>query len=293
MGYKRSLFVSLGHRGFFNWMSDKTYLKISYRLLMGNKLNLDNPVTFNEKLQWLKLYDRKKEYTSLVDKYEVYDYVKKRIGEEHLIPIIGVWERPELIEWEKLPKSFVLKCTHDSGGVILIKNKNDIKERQIVKKLKKKLKINYFYGDREWPYKNIKPRIIAQPYLSNENDADINDYKFFCFDGTPKYMFIAKDRQLGPKETKFNFYDMDFNKLDIKNGHDNFEDVLSVPKTWEEMKKIAAALSKGIPQVRVDLYEVNGKVFFGEMTFFHWSGMVPFIPKSWDKIFGDEIILPK
>lgn len=284
--------MSLGHRGFLNWINDATYLRIAYFLTMGKKLNLDNPVTYNEKLQWLKLYNRHKEYTDMVDKYKVYDYVKENVGEEYLIPLLGVWDKPEEIPWEQLPQQFVLKCTHDSGGIVIIKDRDSVDREKICKKLHKVLKTNYFYGDREWPYKDVKPRIIAQTYMTDESNVELKDYKFFCFSGKPIYMFVAKGRQEGAENVKFNFYDMDFNKLPLKNGHENFDAPMEKPLAWEEMKKVAGRLSAGIPHVRVDLYDINGRVYFGEMTFFHWSGMVPFEPEEWDRKFGDLIHLP-
>ncbi|MBR3640773.1 MAG: glycosyl transferase [Oscillibacter sp.] len=293
MGYKHRLFLSLGHRGFFNWMDDATYLKIAYRLTMGKKLDLEHPTTYNEKLQWLKLYNRRREYTDMADKYKVYDFVKKTIGEEYLIPLLGVWNTPEEIPWEELPRQFVLKCTHDSGGVVIVKDKDAADREKIAAKLRKILKINYFYGDREWPYKDIEPRIIAQAYMTDESCVELKDYKFFCFDGEPAYMFVAKGRQAGSEAVKFNFYDMDFRLLPFKNGHENFTEPMEKPLAWEEMKRVAARLSAGIPHVRVDLYDINGKVYFGEMTFFHWSGMVPFEPEEWDRIFGERIRLPE
>ena len=293
MGYKHRIFLSLGHRGFFNWMPDATYLKIAYFLTMGKRLNLQNPTTYNEKLQWLKLHNRKKEYTDMADKFRVYDFVRSRVGEEHLIPLIGAWDKPEDIDWEGLPNQFVLKCTHDSGGVIICKDKAAADRKAIYRKLRKVLKTNYFYGDREWPYKDIHPRIIAQEFLTDESNVELKDYKFFCFDGEPAFMFVAKGRQSGAKDVRFNFYDMDFHLMPFKNGHENFTEPMEKPASWDEMIEVARKLSAGIPHVRVDLYERKGKVLFGEMTFFHWSGMVPFEPAEWDEKFGSLIHLPE
>ena len=293
MGYKHRVFLALGHRGWLNWLDDKTYLKIAYFLTMGKRLDLRAPVTYNEKLQWLKLYDRKPQYTDMVDKYKVYDYVREKVGEQYLIPLLGVWDRPEDIDFDSLPGQFVLKCTHDSGGVIVCKDKDLLDRTETVRKLKKNLRVNYFYGDREWPYKNIKPRVIAQQYMTDESGVELKDYKFFCFNGEPTYMFVARGRQEGARNVRFNFYDMDFRLLPLKNGHDNFSEPMEKPSSWEEMKRVAAKLSEGIPQVRVDLYDINGRVYFGETTFFHWSGMVPFEPEKWDEKFGEKITLPE
>lgn len=283
------LFLTLGHREWFNWIDDKTYLKIAYWARMHKQLNLDNPQTFNEKLQWLKLYDRKIEYTLMVDKYEAKKYVANIIGEEYIIPTIGVWDKAEDIEWDKLPNQFVLKCTHDSGGLVICRDKKKIDIHTAKQKLNKCLKHSFFWGMREWPYKNVKPRIIAEKYMVDNKTEELRDYKFFCFDGEVKALFIASDRQTKGEETKFDFFDADFNHLPFTNGHPNAKVLPEKPQCFEEMKQIAAKLSQGIPQVRVDLYEVKGKVYFGEMTFSHWSGMTPFKPEKWDYTFGSWI----
>lgn len=279
--------------GITKLIPDKLYLRIVYRGYMRRKLNLKNPKTYNEKLQWLKLYDHNPMYTTLVDKYTVKEIVGNIIGNEYIIPSIGVWNSFDEIDFDSLPDSFVLKCTHDSGGVIICKDKQYFDYEYSKAKLNSSLKRNYFWDGREWPYKNVKPRIIAEPYVEDSVSHDLKDYKFFCFNGIPKYMFIATDRQSDVEETKFDFYDMEFNHLDIKNGHPNSEKSISRPKKFELMKSLASKLSKGIPQVRVDFYETDGRIFFGEMTFFHWGGMVPFVPEKWDLIWGNEIFLPE
>lgn len=285
------LFETLGHRGAFNWLSDEQYLKILFRIRMGKKINLHNPQSFSEKLQWIKLYDRNPLYTQLVDKYEVRDFVCKRIGKEYLIPLVGgPWTSFDQIDFSKLPEQFVLKCTHDSGGLVICKNKSELDIDKARKKITSCLKHNFFYGRREWPYKNVLPRIIAEEYKEDSTYKELRDYKFFCFNGTCKAMFIATDRN-EDEETKFDFFDHDFNHLPFKNGHPNAVDVPQKPGCFEEMKTLAGVLSEGIPQVRVDFYEVDGKVYFGEMTFFHWSGLKPFEPEKWDYIFGSWINL--
>lgn len=286
------LFISLGHRGWFHWMDDETYLKIAYRIKMGKKLNLNPPVTFNEKLQWLKLHDRKPEYTTMVDKYEVKKWVADKIGGGYVIPTLGVWDSFDEIDFDKLPDQFVLKCTHDSGGLVICRDKTKFDKFAAHKKIEKCLKHSFFWGQREWPYKNVKPRIIAEQYMEDSVTKDLRDYKFFSFDGEVKAMFIATER--GTKEeTKFDFFDEDFNHLPFTNGHPNAEMCPQKPKCFEEMKQLAAQLSKGIPEVRVDLYEVDGRIYFGEMTFFHWSGLVPFEPNKWDYKFGEWVKLPR
>lgn len=287
------LFLTFGHKECFNWMSDKTYLKIAYRARMHKKLNLDNPRTFNEKLQWMKLYDRNPLYTKLVDKYEVKPIVEQKIGREYIIPTLGIWEKFEDVDFDVLPNQFVLKCTHDSGGLIVVKDKSKLDFQKAKKKINQCLAHSFFWGMREWPYKNVKPRIIAETYMEDEKTGELRDYKFFCFNGDVKALFIASDRMREGEETKFDFFDENFNHLPFQNGHPNAITVPEKPICFEEMKRIAAKLSVGLPHVRIDLYEVNGKVYFGEMTFFHWSGMTPFTPEEWDYKFGDWVVLPQ
>lgn len=275
------------------WVDDITYLKVLYKGFIGKKINLDNPSTFNEKLQWLKLYDRQDQYTLLVDKYEVKKIVAEMIGQEYIIPTIGVWNSFDEIDFKSLPKQFVLKCTHDSGGLVICKNKDTFDMDAARKKINRCLQSNYYWRGREWPYKNVKPRILAEEYVEDSTTNDLRDYKFFAFDGVPKALFIATDRQDASIDTKFDFFDMDFNHLPFTNGHPNANQVPEKPRHFELMKDLTARLSTGIPQVRVDFYEVNRKVYFGELTLFHWSGFVPFNPEEWDKTFGSWITLPK
>ncbi len=268
---------------------DKEYLKLRYRFLMKRKLNLDNPKRYTEKLQWIKLYDRKPLYSTLVDKYEVKEYVAKIIGDEYIIPTLGVWDKFEDIDFDTLPDQFVLKCTHDSGGIVICRDKKSFDTEAARETINSCMKHKYYYRGREWPYKNVKPRIIAEKYMEDAKTSELRDYKFFCFDGQVKALFIATDRQKKGEETKFDFYDADFNHLDIRNGHPNADPYPEKPATFEEMKVLASKLSKGFRHLRVDFYEVNGKVYFGELTFTHWSGMVPFEPDRWDYIFGEWI----
>lgn len=288
--YKRILYLS--KLGFYDRMDDKKYLQKLYKAALGKELDWDNPQTFNEKLQWLKLYDRKPIYTTMVDKYEVKKYVAEKIGEEYIIPTLGVWDNFDDIDFDKLPDQFVLKCTHDSGGLVICKDKRKLDIATAKKKMEKALRTSFYSEFREWPYKDVKPRIIAEQYMADESGGLI-DYKFFCFDGVPRIMFIATDRENPNEETKFDFFDMDFNHLDIRNGHPNAKLPPRKPKRFELMKQLASKLSNGIPHVRVDMYEVNGKVYFGELTFYHWGGVVKFEPDSWDQILGDWLVLPR
>ncbi len=275
-----------------NLLPDLLFLKREFRIRMGYSLNLRNPRTFNEKLNWLKLYDRKPIYTTLVDKYAVKKWVADKIGEKYIIPTLGVWESVEEIPFSELPSQFVLKCTHDSGGLVVCKDKSTLDFSAAKKKLQDSLKKNFYYQSREWPYKNVIPRIIAEKYMEDSGTEELRDYKFFCFDGKMRAMFIASDRQKKFEETKFDFFDRDFNHLPITNGHPNALNVPNKPKSFDEMIHLAEILSDGFPHVRVDFYEVDGNVFFGEMTFSHWGGFMPFVPDEWNYTFGSWITLP-
>lgn len=272
-------------------LSDEAYLKLIFRLKMGYKLDLNNPKTFSEKLTWLKLYDHNPEYIQLVDKYAVKDIVAQKIGPEHVIPTLGVWNRPEDIDWDALPNSFVLKTTHGGGntGVVICKDKAVFDRQKAVDSLNRSLKQDIYRTLREWPYKGVPRRIIAEKYIDGENN-DLPDYKFFCFDGEVKALFIGTERQTG--NVKFDYFDADFNHLDLIQLHPMSGKEIKKPDCFEEMKRIASELSKGIPHVRIDLYEVNGHIYFGEYTFYHHGGCVPFHPQEWDNIFGSWINLP-
>jgi hypothetical protein len=290
-GYRFSF--NRSHFNMYRDMPDDEFLKRMFRYKMGYDLNLENPRTFNEKLQWLKLYDRNPLYTTMVDKYEAKKYVADIIGKEYIIPALGVWNGFDEIDFDILPNQFVLKCTHDSGGLVICRDKKMLDFEKAKTKIEKSLKRNYYYYGREWPYKNVKPRIIAEQYLEDDMTNELRDYKFFAFDGVAKALFIATDRQNPGEDTKFDFFDMDFRHLPVTNGHPNAVVPPAKPKTFEKMKTLAEKLSKGIPHVRVDFYEVNGKTYFGELTFSHWGGFMPFEPDEWDKTFGDWIKLPK
>lgn len=279
-------------KGLLKWVPDKPYLHILYYAYMGKRLHLTNPVTYNEKLQWLKLYDRNPIYTKMVDKYEAKLIAAEKIGEEYIIPTLGVWNRPEEIDFDGLPDKFVLKTTHDSGGIIIVDKRQGYDGKRINDFFNKRLSQSTYELQREWPYKNVPKRIIAEQFMEDEKTHELRDYKFFCFDGEVKCMFIATDRQ-SEKPTAFDFFDPDFHWLDIRHGHPNAEIKPEKPVNFELMKQLAVKLSKGLPQVRVDLYEINGKVYFGELTFFHHGGIVPFDPENWDKVFGEWIQLRK
>lgn len=290
---KRYRFCVNTRLGIHNKMGDETFLRKVYKLHFGKELNLENPKTFNEKLQWLKLHDRKPEYTRMVDKYEAKKYVAEKIGEQYTIPTLGVWDKFDEIDFDSLPNQFVLKCTHDSGGLVVCKDKTKLDIPTAKKKINKHLKRKYFYIWREWPYKNVKPRIIAEKYMEDEKTTELRDYKIFCFNGEAKLLFIATDRQTEGEETKFDFFDMEFNHLPFTNGHPNAKIPPEKPVCFDEMRELAEKLSAGIPHLRVDFYEVNGRVYFGELTFSHWSGMTPFDPPEWDEKLGNWITLKR
>lgn len=271
---------------FFN---DRLFIQSKWRSKMSYKLNLKTPQTFNEKLQWLKLYNHNPQYTKMVDKVEAKKYVADIIGEKYIIPTLGVWEKTENIEWDKLPNQFVLKCSHDSGGLVICRNKEKLDKKAAIKKLNKSLLNDYYLEGREWPYKDVPRRIIAEKYMVDESGNELKDYKFFCFDGKPKIIQVDYDR-FG--DHKRNLYDVEWNRLPFTiQFHTDWNHEIPMPESYNEMLEISEKLSKGIPHLRVDLYHINGKVYFGEMTFFHGSGYEKFEPEEWDKTLGSWIEL--
>lgn len=273
------------------YVSDETYLGWYFRYRMGYALDLKKAKTFNEKIQVLKIESKKHpEYTKMVDKATAKDYVVSIIGEKYIIPTYGIWNSVEEIEWDKLPNQFVVKSTGDSGGVVVCKDKSKLNLKAAKNKLRIRGTRDYCITSKEFPYKNVPHRYIAEAYMEDESGYELKDYKIFCFDGEPKFLFVATGRQL--HDTRFDFYDLDFNHLPVLNGHPNADVWPTKPMNWEEMLDVARRLSKNIPHVRVDLYNINGKIYFGELTFFHFSGMVPFEPMEWDYKFGEYIKLP-
>ena len=311
-------FNVLDSRGYFKKMSDIRYLKIAYKSSYNRVLDLKNPITYNEKLQWLKLYNRRPEYTKMVDKYEAKKYIADRVGKEYVIPTLGVWDRYEDIDFSLLPDKFVLKCTHDSGGLVVCRNKKTLDVTKVRDRIINSLNRNYYYAGREWPYKNIPPRIIAEKYMSDEDivvtesKSDLSkitvqalqkehgllDYKFMCFDGVVKAIFldIGVIDQVGGghSETYYrNIYDSEWNKLPFKETRDHYPLEIEKPACLDEMIRLAEKLSAGCPHLRVDMYYVQEKILIGELTFYHGSGLSNnFIPKEWDHTLGDWIKLP-
>ena len=274
-------------RGLLNWMSDETYLKFAFRVRCGSTLDLENPKTYNEKLQWLKLHDRKPEYTTMVDKYEVKQYIAEKIGDEYVIPTLGVWDRFEDIDFDSLPEQFVLKCTHDSGGLVICKDKAKLDIADARKRITKSLKKNYYWANREWPYKNVQPRIIAEKFMVDDSGG-LQDYKVLCFNGEPKLIQVHKGRFQSHTQ---DYYDTQWKRQAIYQGDPMSSTETAKPVFLEQMLEVSRKLSAGIPHVRVDWYYVDGQLYFGELTFFDGSGLVPFEPEHWDYILGSWIDL--
>ncbi len=274
-------------------LKDDNYLKMMYRSIFFKKLDLENPKTFNEKLQWLKVYDRKDIYTTMVDKYEAKKYVASIIGDEYIIPTIGVYDSFNEIDFDKLPEKFVIKCTHDSGGLVIVKDKSKMDYNSVKKKIDECLNRNYYYLYREWPYKNVKPRIIVEELMEDKNCSSLTDYKFFCFNGEPKLMYMAVGLD-DHKTASMSFYDMNFKLTDCKRKDYKYIDYIpKKPKEFDQMINFSKLLSKDIPHLRVDWYEIDGKLYFGELTFTTNGGFIPFESEKWNYKMGEWIELPK
>ena len=263
---------------------DELYLRMAYRAVTGKRLHLNPPVTYNEKLQWLKLHDRKPEYTEMVDKYEVRKFVTERVGAEYLVGVLGVWDKAEDIDFDNLPDQFVLKCTHDCGGLVICRDKASLDKEAARRKLNDCLKTNFYWQGREWPYKNVKPRIYAEEYLSDFGDSQLTDYKVFCFDGQPKLIQVDYDRFEGHKRQ---FFDCDWNRLDISfHFPSDTAKVIFRPSVLEEMLELSRKLSAGFPHLRTDFYIVGDRLYVGEMTFFHGTGFGKWWPEGTDEWLG-------
>lgn len=271
-----------------SFVPSKPYLKFVYRMKTGRKLNLSNPQGFNEKLNWLKLNDIHPEYTKLVDKLTVREYIKEKLGEDYLFPLLGSWNSFDEIDFDALPDKFVLKCNHDSGSVKIIRDKNAIDKAELKRFFTSRMKINAYCLGREYPYKAVKPCIMAEQFMEAENG--LNDYKFFCFNGKVKIMLVVTNRETNLAN---DFYDENFNHLNVTRGHKMSDDPISKPTCFEKMKSLAESLSQDMRFVRIDFYEVNGKVYFGEFTFFPAGGFWLFEPEEWEQKLGDLLKLPE
>ena len=280
----------LMNRGIFNWMDDAAFLKLKFRIMMKKPLDLETPQTFNEKLQWLKLHDRRPLYTQLVDKYGVRSYIAETIGEAYLIPLVGgPWNSVDEIDFDALPEQFVLKCTHDSGGVVICPDKGRLSVRGTREKLHSSLRRNYFWSGREWPYRNVKPRIIAEKYMVDESGTELKDYKVFCFQGVPRTIQVDFDRFHNHRR---NLYSPEWKNLGYTSCYPTDPSVeIPKPVCLDKMLALAAELSKGIPHLRTDFYVINSQIFFGELTLYHGSGLEIFDPPEWDRRLGDWIDL--
>ncbi|AOM13959.1 MULTISPECIES: ATP-grasp fold amidoligase family protein [Bacillus cereus group] len=288
---KLAVIYMLGFK-MFRAIPDANYLQLKYKLIMGRKLNLKNPKTFNEKLQWLKLNDRRPEYTMLVDKYEVRQYIKETIGEEYLIPLLGVYNNFDEIDFDVLPNKFVLKPNHTSGDVFICRDKSKINYRELKSEVDKWLQREYYWLHREWPYKNVKPKIVCEKYMVDESGVDLKDYKFMSFNGEVRCSFVGLNRQ---SETGLNidFYDLEWKLMPFERHYPNSGIKLEKPQNYKKMIEFAELLSRELPFVRVDFYEINGKVYFGELTFYPGSGFEEFTPESYDELLGSWIDLKK
>ena len=286
-------FIYLLNKSFGNWLSDRSFLKLKYWLVMDKRLNLDNPQTFSEKLQWLKLNDRRPEYTDMVDKVKAKEYVASVLGDEFIIPTLGVWEDPEKIDFDALPDRFVIKCNHNSGtGMYICKDKSKMDVERVKKELKKGLKSDYYLLGREWPYKNVARRILAEKFIDPApNMTDLPDYKFFCFNGEPKFCQVISNRNT---QMSIDFFDFEWKHQPFHEPHNYpFADTEpQKPKNYEKMWDAAARLAKGKPFSRIDFYDIGERVYFGEITFYPTSGMGGFDPDEWDVKFGEWIKLP-
>ena len=286
-------FNILANYGFFNHWADEKYLKRKFKSVFGYELDLDNPQTFNEKLQWLKLHDRNPLYTTLVDKYAVKQWVADKIGSQYIIPTLGVWNSPNEIDFDKLPTQFALKCNHNSGlGMCICKDKSKLDIKQVKKELEKGLKQDYYLTNREWPYKNVPRKIIAEQFMVDDKTQELRDYKFMCFNGQAKCCFVCTDR-FSQQGLKVTFYDNNWQLMPFERHYARCPTSLNRPFNYDKMLNLAGKLSQNIPFVRVDFYSVKGNIYFGELTFYPGAGLEKFNPFEWDKKIGDWLILPK
>ncbi len=270
-------------------LPDKKHIEKVYFQRTGKELNLKNPKTFNEKCNWLKLYDRKPVYTIMADKYLARQYINERIGNSYLIPLLGVWENADDIDFDSLPEKFVIKCNHDNG-VIICRDKKNLDFEEVRDNLNSRLKRNYYKKNREWPYKNIPRKIICEQLLENSNGDSLLEYNVFCFNGVPKFFKVGS--VLSDGTLAKDFYDINWNHLDMTTGA-SAGDVFPKPTQYNKLLEIAEKLSEGTTHVRVDFYDCNGKLYNGEMTFFSNGGHMKFNPEKWDSIWGDCLTLPK
>jgi len=288
-----ALFFALSSRKLLNWMPDEWYLSAMWFTYFHRKFDWKNPQTFNEKIQWLKAKDHNPLYPTLVDKFAVRQFIRDAVGEECLIPLVGgPWKCFDEIDFSRLPERFVLKTTHDSGGVVLCRDKASFDMQAAREKIERSLKRNYYWGGREWPYRNITPRIIAEQYMEGESGGELLDYKFMMFGGEHRCAFVCSNRFAGSK-LNVTFFDPDWNRMPFERHYHADPQTLPKPACYDEMIRISKKLSAGLPFVRVDLYEVAGRAYCGEITLYPGSGMETFQPEDWDYKLGEWIDLRK
>lgn len=285
----RRVFLYLVERYPHLFKEDKTYLKLKWYFQTGSPLNLTNPVTFNEKLNWMKLHFHDEKMPIMADKYEAKKYVASLIGQEYVVLCYGVWNSFDEIEFDSLPEKFVLKATSDSSGATICRDIRTFERGKAKVKFEACLHRNYYWDHREWGYKNITPRILADEFLDDKSGHELTDYKFWCFNGEPQYMYCTNKGD----NIYENFYDMDFQPVDINHGYPRRQPEFERPKAFEKMKELAAKLSKGFPFIRIDFFYVNEKIYFGEFTFYDWAGLKPFATREMDEKLGKLIILPQ
>jgi len=274
-------------------LSDRKYVELQWKLITGQDLNLDNPLTFNEKMQWLKVYDHRADYKNLADKVSAKDFAASVIGAEHIIPTLAVYKKASDIKWDELPNEFVLKCSHDSGGIVICRDKNILDKKAAEEFLANNLKKNFFYLAREWCYKGIKPRIICEKLMSDSiQTKSLIDYKFFCFNGIPKFLYISEGLE-NHKTATMSFVDIDGKVLPFHRTDFGTLANPSLPLNFSLMKELAGKLATAVNNrfIRVDLYEIAGTVYFSEFTFYPNGGHIPFEPNEWDRTIGDMIQL--
>lgn len=281
----------LTYKGMMKWVPDTLHLKLMMRASVGAWPNIKTPRTFNEKLQWLKLHDRNPLYTTLVDKFAVKDWVAERIGEQYITKTYARWDRAEDIDISGLPERFVLKTNHDCGGIAICRDRSEFDLEAAKRKLARHLRRNYYWGGREWPYKNVIPCVFAEEYLDPNEFGDLPDYKLFRFSNGRIVTLLMTDRFTGAGLTK-TFFDEEWRPLDLSEGGHPTRGDPPVPERFEEMKCLADRLAEGLPFVRVDFYESRGRLLFGEMTLYPNSGFERFDPREWDAAFGSWIELP-
>lgn len=290
--FLRALFDNLNHLGLLHWINDEAFLKIRYRLQFGEKLNINKPNLFNEKIQWLKLNDRNPDYCCFVDKVRVKEYISTIVGAQYVIPLLGTWNKPEDIDWDSLPNQFVIKWNHDSGSIVVCKDKRLFNKETAIQRLKFGKKNNGYWYGREWPYKGVKPILFAEQYMEDSRTNELRDYKVFTFNGKAKLFLVASDRQTKGEEVKFDYFDVNKRHLNITNNHPHAKKEPRLPNTFDVMIALAEKIAAGSYHMRVDFYEVDGKVYFGEITLYHGSGWMFFEPNEWNQIMGDWIVLP-